>query len=231
MRTTSFQVRVALADDHQLVCAAITQLLQLDPRIKVVAQAHDGQSAEQLVEQRSFDVLLLDLQMRGKHGLELLKTLGDHPPACVLSAHTESHFIVEAIRAGANGYVSKQAAPEELLHAVLCIARGETYFSTDVRQAALNFTARGIDLRLTAREQDVLRLCAAGLASFEVAAKLNISRRTAEAHRANFMKKLSLRSQTDLVRYALRHGIITQDLSLDRSARLWTNARAVVTST
>jgi DNA-binding NarL/FixJ family response regulator len=216
-RITSYPIRVAIADDHQLVCAAVAQLLELDPRVKVVAEVHDGVAAEALIQKRGFDVLLLDLQMRGKHGLELLKAIDQNSPrtnVCVLSAHTDSHFIVEAIRTGASGYISKDTAPDELLRAVLAVARGETYFSTDVRQAAVTLAANGFHQRLTLREQEVLRLSAVGLTSAEVASRLSISRRTAEAHRASFMKKLSLKTQTDLVRYALRHGIVTSDISL-----------------
>ena len=207
----SFRTRVAIADDHKLVCAAVAELLQADPRLEVVAQVHDGAGVEALLKRRDLEVLVLDLQMPGKHGLELLKLFNGNFAVCVLSAHTEAHFVIEAVRAGANGYVSKAAAAEELVQALLAIAQGDSYYSPDVKQTALSLTTKINRDRLTGREQEVLRLCATGLASATVGVKLGISRRTAETHRASLMKKLSLKSQTDLVRYALRQGIISLD--------------------
>ena len=206
--TTFFQTRVALVDDHHLVRAAITALIEADPRLRVVAQAHDANGAEPLFSRKDIDVVLLDLELPGKHGMKLLESLNGGPVACILSIHTEAHFVSEAIKGGALGYISKQAAPEELIKGLLAVARGEWFFSSDVQNAATHEYKAGRK-DLTARELEVLQLNAKGCSSPEVAAELKISRRTAEAHRANFMKKLALKTQTDLIRYAVRNGMIS----------------------
>jgi DNA-binding NarL/FixJ family response regulator len=206
-RITSLQTRVAIVDDHHLVSAAVAGLLELDPRCKVVGTPRTVAEARALFEREKTDVVLLDLELPDEHGLKLLPLPGG-AVACILSMHTDPHFVKEAVAAGALGYVSKFSSPEELRSAVNAVARGETFFSSDVRQAALSFSVRNQQKGLTARELSVLQLAAEGASSALVAAKLGISRRTAEAHRANILKKLSLKSQTDLVRYALRHGIV-----------------------
>ena len=209
--TRSLQTRVALVDDHRLVCAAIAGLLETDSRFSVVACAHDAESAEPLFRQKDIDIVLLDLELPGKHGIHLLKSLNGGPAACVLSMHTDAHYVAESIRVGALGYISKQAAPEELIKGLLAIARGESFFSSDVQFAALAASYSFLRCHLTARESEVLKLNATGLSSGETAATLSISKRTAETHRRNLMKKLSLETQTDLIRYALRHRIICAD--------------------
>lgn len=202
------KTRVAIADDHRILCACIIELLHAHPRLDVVAQVHDGIAAETLFTRADIDVILLDLQLPERHGLELLKKVKPGPGVCVLSMHTDQHFISESMQAGALGYISKDAAPGELVEGVLAVARGEVFFSKDVCRVALALRAQGVNERLTGREQEVLRLSALGHGSTEVAVQLGISRRTAEGHRANLMKKLSIKSQSDVVRYALRHGII-----------------------
>jgi two-component system response regulator NreC len=123
--------------------------------------------------------------------------------------HTEPHYIKEAVAGGALGYVSKQAAPDELISAIKSVSQGEPYFSSDVRHAAISFSFGSAHRMLSVREQEVLRLAAGGFSASQIAAQLGISRRTAEAHRASILKKLALKTQTDVVRYALRHGIIS----------------------
>ncbi|MGZ8919468.1 MAG: response regulator [Limisphaerales bacterium] len=211
-RKKSFTTRVAIADDHQLVCAAVADILRSDQRLVVAAQVHNGPDALALAKRDDIDVLLLDLELPGVHGLEVLEGLGGRLPTCILSHHTEPHFVSECIRSGALGYASKDIAPNELLQAVLDVARGETYFSSDVQKIALSFTVKAREKGLTEREREVLQLSASGMKSADIAARLGISRRTAEAHRSNFSKKLSLKNQTEIVRYALRVGIIEAPL-------------------
>lgn len=202
------RTRVAIADDHRILCGCFVELLRVHPRIEVVAQAHDGLAAEKLFARSDIDVVLLDLQLPERHGLEVLKRVKGGPAVCVLTMHTDQHFVSASMQAGALGYISKDAAPNELVEGILAVARGEVFFSKDVCQVALALRARGINERLTGREQEVLRLCALGQGSAEIAGQLGISRRTAEGHRAHLMKKLSVKSQSEVVRYALRHGII-----------------------
>ena len=211
MNNQSLQTRVALVDDHRLVSAAIGELIESDPRFRVVGYAHDSDSAEPFFRRNDVNIVLLDLEMPGRHGTDLLKSLNGGPVACILSIHTDPHFVRESIKGGALGYISKQAAPEELIKGLLTVARGESFFSSDVQTAALATACTSMKASLTEREREVLRLNATGATNAEVAAQLAISRRTAEAHRSHVMKKLSLATQTDLIRYALRQGIITAD--------------------
>lgn len=180
----------------------------MHPRFEVVALAHDGLAAEAFFKRSDIDVVLLDLQLPERHGLDLLRNVEGGPAVCVLSMHTDQHFISAAMQAGALGYISKDAAPNELIEGIIAVARGEVFFSKDVCQVAVALRAQGVQDRLTGREQEVLRLCALGHGSAEVGEQLGISRRTVEGHRANLMKKLSIKSQSDVVRYALRHGVI-----------------------
>src|SRR5687768_8883885 len=108
-RTSSLQMRVAIVDDHNLVCAALTELLKLDGRFQVVAQAHDGISAKALFARDDIDVILLDLELPGAHGLEALKWKSGGACVCILSMYTDPHFVTEAFKAGAFGYISKHA--------------------------------------------------------------------------------------------------------------------------
>jgi DNA-binding NarL/FixJ family response regulator len=208
---SSLQTRVAIVDDHRLVSASIKALIEADSRFSVVACVHDADSAEPLFVRNDIDVVLLDLEMPGRHGMSLLQSLNGGAVACILSIHTDTHFVTEAIRGGARGYISKQSAPEELIKGLLEVSRGVPFYSSDVQSSALSTACKNGKSNLTAREMEVLRLNATGATSLQVATKLQISRRTAEAHRANLMKKLALKTQTDLIRYALRQRIINPD--------------------
>lgn len=208
MKTNFRPVRVAIVEDHMVVRAALEQLLQSDGRYTVVARGADVVAASSLLEQDGIDVLLLDLDLRGTNGLRALELRSGSTPVCILSFHLDPHFVKESLRLGALGYVSKYSAPEELLCAVAKVSKGEPFYSSDVRAVALASIVRGSQTTLTAREREVLTYAANGHTSAEIAAKLFISRRTAEAHRCRFMKKLGLKTQTDLVRYAIRQGII-----------------------
>ena len=205
---TSLATRVAIVDDHRMVCAGVASLIKCDPRFVVVSEVYNSEDAAALLGRNDIDIVLLDLEMPGKHGVELLREFNGRLAICILSIHTDAHFVFEAIKAGALGYVSKSTAPSELMHGLLTMSRGEPFFSSDIQKIALSFAAAARDNKMTNREQEVLRFCAQGLSSVEVASRLKICRRTAEAHRANLMKKLALKTQTDLVRYALRNDII-----------------------
>lgn len=200
-----------LAEDHQLVAAALQSLIAADLRIEVIGCARAGNEAVALVKEKKPDVLVLDLHLPGLHGFDVLREVHELTKVCIVSMYDDEQHIVQAMRAGAMGYVCKTAAPAELTQAIRALAQGETYFCTEAQKAALRFksTLLGISRdRLTERETTVLKLAALGKSSTEVATELGISRRTAEAHRSNLMKKLVLTNQTELVLYALRVGMI-----------------------
>jgi DNA-binding NarL/FixJ family response regulator len=205
------RITIALADDHKLVREGIRMLLAADPTLDVVAEASDGIDALAVVKRHHPDVLLLDLRIPQLHGLDVIRQLRDEEQTriIVLSMHMEEPYVVEALREGAIAYLPKDCTPVELIRAIHAVANGESYFTDSLRQkamtVALNVNRGSVP---TGRERSVLELAAQGKTSSEVATALHISRRTVEAHRANVMKKLSLKSQTDLVLYAMRQGIV-----------------------
>jgi DNA-binding NarL/FixJ family response regulator len=211
-KSSSVKLRLCLAEDHQLVSMALRALLSEDPRLEVIGLARTGREALELAKTKRPDIMLLDLQLPEMHGLDVLREVKDLTAVCVLSMHDEPHYVTQALRAGARGYVSKSGSAAELKEAIQSIAAGETFLCSRTRKAALR-AGSGAQLTsgfgaLTKRELAVLDLCSRGKTSGAIARELGISRRTAEAHRASLMKKLVLKTQTELVRYALRQGII-----------------------
>ena len=190
-------------------------LLAASPEFEVAGEAGDGVEALQLVQNTPADVLILDLRLPRLHGLEVLRRIRDHRNirVVVVSMHTDEPYILEAIRHGVLGYVVKDSSPDELASAIRSVANGEEYVSAQLRQNVINSGLKRLNRtnsqpHLTHREQLVLEFAAEGQSNADIAERLDISRRTVEAHRSNLMKKLSLKSQTELVLYAVRHKII-----------------------
>ncbi|HYF16829.1 MAG TPA: response regulator transcription factor [Ramlibacter sp.] len=209
-------IRVVLADDHALVREGIKRIVGEVPDLQVVGEAADGGQVMQRVRELDFDVLVLDLSMPGRSGMELIKQVKAEKPRLrilVLSMHEESQYAVRAIKSGASGYLTKESAPAQLEQALRKIAAGGAYISAEVaEQLALGAmpgsAAAAPHESLSDREFDVMRRLAAGDSVSDVAAALNLSVKTVSTHKANFMGKLGLQNQTDLVRYALKHGLI-----------------------
>jgi len=208
--------RLAIAEDHELVREGLKALLKDDPSFELVAEAKDGLQAVELVKKRKPDVLLLDLRIPRLHGLEVLRQVQDaqRTHVVIVTMHSDEPYIIEAFRSGASGYVLKDSPPKVLKEAIRVVAEGSQFICDPLQQKALKATLKralpggGTTKGLTKRELVVLEQAASGRTSQEIAAALFISRRTAEAHRANLMKKLGLKSQTDLVLYAIRTGLI-----------------------
>jgi DNA-binding NarL/FixJ family response regulator len=213
-------LRIVLADDHGVVRQGLRVLLEAESDFHVVGEAIDGPTAMELVEQLRPDVLVLDLMMPGLGGLEITRRvcrLPERPRVVVLSMHDDAAYVDEALRHGASAYVLKEASGEVLSRAIREAAAGRTYLGPPLSPAALEGYRQRLTRselapphqgQLTTRERQVLQLAAEGLCAREVATRLGISARTAEAHRASFMHKLGLRTQTDIVRYALRGGLL-----------------------
>ena len=210
---------LVLAEDHHIVRQGLKALLAAGKHFKVLSEAGDGLEALELVSRHKPNVLVLDLMLPRLHGLEVIRRVrAEHASTrvIVLSMHSDEPYVVEALRSGALGYVLKDCTASNLIDAVHSVAAGKRYLSPALAERAIDALfqdrgAVGLDLHdtLTERERLVLQLAASGLSNPEVAGKLFISARTAETHRANLMRKLGLRSQTDLVRYAIRKNIIT----------------------
>jgi two-component system, NarL family, response regulator NreC len=209
---------IVLADDHPVVRRGMRTLLESERDFSVVGEAGDGLETVRLVERLQPDVLVLDLMMPGLSGLEVLRIIRQRSPqtrTVVLSMYSNNAFIAEALKNGAVGYVLKGCSPGNLVRAVSDAAAGRRYLSPPVKEIAIDAyieqSKEGpIDPHetLTSREREVLQLAAEGKTSQEIAACLHISPRTVENHRAHLMRKLGLQNQTDLVRHALRHGLI-----------------------
>jgi two-component system response regulator NreC len=213
-------IRLVLADDHALVREGLRALLESDPEFEVAGQAGDGAEVLDLVERLQPDVVVLDLMMPGMGGLELTRHLARRPcgPAVlILSMHDSEAYVIEAMRSGAAGYALKQAPAGELARGVHAVAAGTRYLSPALSDRALDAYVRQANVErepedsLTVREREVLRLAAEGRSNADVAKVLYISRRTVETHRARAMKKLGLRNQVDLVRYAIHQGLVPHD--------------------
>lgn len=211
-------ITIALAEDHHVVRQGFKLVLAAESDFKLVGEAADGLEAVKLVEEKKPGIILLDLMIPRLHGLEVVRQLHrDHPATkvIILSMHADEPYVMEALRNGASGYVLKDCTAVDLVQAVRTVAAGRRYLSPALAERALTGYvehpgASDLDVydTLTNRERLVFQLAAEGKTSAEIAAALFISPRTAETHRANLMRKLSLRSQTDLVRFAIRRGII-----------------------
>jgi len=221
MNLGSSPTTIVLGDDHKIVLRGLRALLEAQPGLAVVGDATDGLRVLSLVERLKPDVLVLDLMMPGLGGFDVTRRVAKRFPktrVVILSMYSSEAHVVEALRSGASGYVLKDASAEELMTAIHEASGGRRYvstpFSNDRIDSYLNRPA-AIDPygTLTAREREVLHLVAEGLTSGDIARRLFISPRTAESHRANLMRKLGLRSRTDLVRFALQRGIVPLEMS------------------
>jgi two-component system, NarL family, response regulator NreC len=214
-------ISIVLADDHPVVRRGMQTLLEAEPDFAIIGEAGDGLESVRLVENLQPDVLILDLMMPGLSGLEALRIIRKRSPrtrVVVLSMHDTHAFVAEALMNGATGYVLKGSDELNLVRAVREAAGGRRFLCPPVTERAIDAyieQARAASLdphdTLTAREREVLQLTAEGKTGPEIAARLHISHRTVENHRANLMRKLLLKNQSELVRYALRRGLISLD--------------------
>jgi len=207
-------IRVVLADDHTIVREGLKQLLSSTPDISVVGEAVDGFEALQRVRELDFDVLVLDLSMPGKSGMDLIKQSRSERPGVrivVLSMHQEHQYAVRAIRAGASGYLTKESASAQLVSAIRKVAAGGAFISAEVAER-LAHEAHGVQpeaahSRLSDREYEVLRLLVSGQSLTAIATRLNLSVKTISTHKARLMQKIGVDNQADLIRYAIAQGI------------------------
>ena len=211
-------VRVLLADDHALVRAGIRALLQDLEGVTVVAEAGNGADVLELARTHRPDVVLLDISMPGLSGLDVSAQLERELPevrVVVLSMHANEEYVLQALRAGAVGYMLKDSATAELELALKAVMQGETYLSPRIsKQVVEGYVQRvGADQpaseKLTPRQREVLRLIAEGHSTKEIAHRLELSVKTVETHRAQLMERLQIRDIAGLVKYAIRNGLVT----------------------
>jgi two-component system response regulator NreC len=202
---------IVLADDHAVVRSALRMLLEAEPGFEVVAEAGDAPGAVRYVRGHKPTVLILDLNMPGPSSLESIPEIKEASPntnIVVLTMQAETGFARQALQAGVMGYVLKEAADDELVHAVRSAASGETYLQPTLGARLAAEPDGGAEDDLSEREIEVLRRIALGYTNSEVAEQLFLSIRTVESHRAHIQQKLRLTTRSELVRYALDHGLI-----------------------
>jgi two-component system response regulator NreC len=218
---TQDRTTIVLADDHQVVREGLKALLEAEHDFRVVGEAGDGLQAIRRVELTSPRILVLDLMMPGLNGLDVIpqvKKCSPHTQVVILSMYSNEAYVLEALSSGASAYVLKDSTSDDLVHAVREAAAGRRYLSPPLSDRAIEVyqqKAKATTLdryeTLTTREKEVLHLVAEGRTSSEIAGKLGISARTAETHRSNLMHKLDLHTQADLIRFAIRRGIVRID--------------------
>jgi DNA-binding NarL/FixJ family response regulator len=213
-------ITVVLADDHPIVRQGLRHLLESNPEFHVVGEAGDGLEAIHLIETLKPNVLVVDMVMPGLNGLEVLRQLKRLSPttrAIVLSMQSANAYVVEALNLGADGYVLKETGPSELANAIYAVTQGNRYISEKLAERLESTGRRANEApldayqTLTAREREILQLTAEGKSSAEIGERLVISPRTVEVHRSKIMKKLALHNMADLIRYAIRRGILPMD--------------------
>ncbi|NYH14196.1 response regulator [Paraburkholderia bryophila] len=211
-------IRVLIADDHALVRDGLRHILQNASGFEVVGEANDGVSTIALTRSEAAEVLVLDLSMPGRNGVELIKQIKEEKPALrilVLTVHAEQQYAVRAFKAGASGYLTKESASAELVTAVSKVASGGVYVSLAMAERfaqSLNEPADTLPhQRLSDREFDVFRRIAAGQTLTEIAAELCVSSKTVSTYKTRILEKMQMPHEAALVRYALRHKLLGED--------------------
>jgi len=211
------KIKILVADDHPVVRKGLQSCLARVDRLKLVGEASDGEEALKKTRELRPDVVLMDISMPRMNGLavtEVLRKEAPHVKILVLSVHNNKEYVFRIIQAGAHGYISKEAPPEELLRAIESVHTGEPFFSPEIARAALNqiVTSGGKKepfAQLTSREREVLILIAEGQSNKEIASRLGIGVRTIETHRERIMRRLDIHSVAGLTKFAIANGMIS----------------------
>jgi len=209
-------INVLLADDHSIVRAGLRRIIEESGEMEVIAEAADGREALRKAHEHLPDVAVIDISMPNCDGLEVIRLLhNDYPklPILVLTMHEEGQYVVRAIEAGAMGYITKQSAPEQLVKAIRKLHDGHRYLTDEAAEALALRVAKGTHGRspldtLSMRELQVLRRLALGNTNREIARAYHISIKTVDTYRSRILKKLELRNNADLSRFAIQHGLI-----------------------
>ncbi|MDQ1473176.1 MAG: hypothetical protein QOJ99_4656 [Bryobacterales bacterium] len=209
----SRKIRIILADDHAMVRKGFRLILSQEPDMEIIAEAGLGRDAVRLARELKPSIVVMDVAMPDLNGVEAARQIGEVCPGCpvlILSMHKDPVYVRESLRAGAKGYLLKESIDEDLLRAVRAVANGDGFLSPEISGPLLDEYQQTSDPfdTLTARERQVLQLLAEGKVAKEIATALDISVYTVDAHRGRIMKKLALRSLGELVKFAMRKGLI-----------------------
>lgn len=209
------KIRVLLADDHAILRKGIAMLIGAQPDMEVIGEAKNGREAAEVARQLKPDVVVMDISMPELNGIEGTRQICDELPqtkVLALSMHKDSVYVREILRAGARGYLLKDSEDDDLLKAIRCVSKGQAFLSPEVSDAVLTdyrkHVSNPMDL-LTSREHEILAMIAEGKANKEIAATLKLSVYTVESHRGSVMEKLNLHNTGDIVRFAIRNGLIS----------------------
>jgi DNA-binding NarL/FixJ family response regulator len=211
-------ITILLADDHIVMRQGLRSLIDSQPDFRVVAEASNGHEALEMIRQLKPQVSVLDLMMPGLNGMEIISQVWRITQVLILSMHANEAYVTEALRKGALGYVLKDATATDLIQAIRMVADGQRYLSAPFSERAINAYLERVGEgspdpydTLTTREREILQLVAEGHHSAEIAELLSISPRTVEAHRASLNRKLDLHSHADLIRLAVKKGLLPSD--------------------
>ncbi|MBI3003824.1 MAG: response regulator transcription factor [Ignavibacteriales bacterium] len=221
------KIRIILADDHSVVRSGLRSLFKTTKEFVVVGEASNGEDAVRIAGRLNPDIAILDISMPKLNGIEATRLIKENSPqikVLILTIHANEEYIYEMIRAGANGYVLKDAEKKEIFTAVRTVAAAEPFFSPNISRLIIEkFVKRAkepspekslIDQKLTKREQEILRHIAQGLTSREIAEKLYLSASTVNTHRANMMQKLDIHDTASLVRFAIQEGVVKAEAAV-----------------
>jgi two-component system, NarL family, response regulator NreC len=215
------ETKVLLADDHAILREGLRMVLDAQPQIAVVGEAEDGRQAVEMAEHLHPDVVVMDIAMPNLNGLEATRQIKRRFPeirVVILTMHENHQYLMQIVKAGATGAVLKRSAGTELLTAIRAASHGESYFSPSIAKMMLEDYRVRLDRDhvddpevLTEREREVLQLVAEGKSNQEIADALVVSIKTVQTHRAHIMEKLDMHDRTELVKYAIRTGMVTSD--------------------
>jgi len=210
--------RILIADDHAIVRAGLRQLLSECPDVATTAEATNGHEVLKKIREENWDVVLLDISMPGRSGLEILKQIKSEQPklaVLILSIHAEGQYALRALKAGAAGYLTKGCIPEQLIAAIAKVARGGKYISPTLAEKLANALDPGVSEvpheALSNRELQVFQLLAAGKQVSQIGKELSLSTKTISTHRAKILKKMNMKSNAELMFYAIDNGLISRE--------------------
>ena len=208
-------IRIVIADDHAIVRHGLRQLLSAETSMSIVGEAQNGNEVLELVRTTPVDIVVLDITMPGRNGLDTLKELRRLYPrvaVIVLSMHPKDQYAVRVLKAGASGYLSKESAPEELVSAIKKVDRGEKYITHEMAELLADYIQRGTGeephKQLSDREFEVLRMIGSGRGITEIAETLNLSVKTVSTYRSRIIEKTGLRSNAAMTRYVVEHRLL-----------------------
>ncbi len=209
------KIQVLIADDHAIIRQGLKQILSGTEDLQVTGEADGGVKALQLIRENSYDVVLMDVSMPDRNGIDSLKLIKkEFPklPVLMLSMHPEEQYAIRALRAGAAGYLSKQGAPEQLVVAIRQVASGKKFVSAAVAEELANSIGEDFDRppheKLSDREYQTLCMIASGKTLTQIAEQLNLSVKTVSVYRARLLEKMKLRNNAELTHYGLKHGLV-----------------------